>query len=185
MTDSTVDWGEAETGAEFTGEQTLPRTGTSRTSTTGARRGRRVSDKRLKDLQEKLSGEMFTAGTMIGLGVPVTGYYVCQESDNFTNAVVALAAKNTTWVAALENLAMLGPGIAVGRTVLGIGAALAADRYYRTNGESGLNPERRSAMFLGVTAAYYAVHPPEGMSQNGQSANGYRPPPYGGFSPVS
>lgn len=183
MTDSQVDWGEAETAAEFTGEQTMPKTGTSRTG--GTRRGRRVSDKRLTDLQQKLSSEMFQAGAMIGLGLPVTGYYVCQESDNFTNAVVQLAAKNSNWVAALENIAMVGPGIAVGRTVLGIGAAMATDRFYRTNGETGLHPDRRSAMFLGVTSAYYAVHPPEGMSNNGDSPNGYRPPPHGGFNPVS
>jgi hypothetical protein len=127
---------------------------------------------------------MFQAGALIGLGVPVTGYYVCQESDNFTSAVVTLAAKNSTWVAALENIAMLGPGIIVGRTVLGIGASLAADRYFRTQGASGLDPERRAAMFLGVSAAYYAVHPPEGAQPYGQGT-GFQPPPHGTFSPLS
>lgn len=186
MSESTVDWGEAAEKSEFTGNS-MPRAGTSRTSTSSGTRGRRVSDKRLQALQEKLSTEMFTAGSMIGLGVPVTGYYICQESDNFTNAIVTLAAKNSNWVAALENIAMLGPGIAVGRTVLGIGAAMAADRYYRSSGESGLDPTRRSAMFLGVTAAYYAVHPPEGYNGSGasQNGNGFAPPPYGSFNPLS
>lgn len=179
----TVDWDEAEAGAEFAGN-TMPRAGTSRT---GSRpRGRRVSDKRITELQAKLSGEMFQAGAMIGLGLPVTGYYVCQESDNFTQAIVQLASKNTAWIAALENVAMVGPGIAVGRTVLGIGAAMAADRFYRTNGETGLHPDKRAAMFLGVTTAYYAVHPPEGMrTDGGTTANGYRPPPHGSFNPLS
>lgn len=183
MSETEVDWGDAADNAEFTGN-TTPRT--SRTSTGGGQRGRRVSDKRLQALQEKLSGEMFTAGGMIGFGLPVTGYYIAQESDNFTTAVVQLASKNSHWVAALENIAMLGPGLAIGRTVMGIGAAMAADRYYRTRGETGLDPDRRAAMFLGVTTAYYAVHPPEGMNYSANAAsNGFQPPPHGNFNPLS
>jgi hypothetical protein len=180
-----VDWDTVDAESEFTGN-TMPRSPrTSRTGSTGAPRGRRVSDKRLSSLQEKLSSEMFQAGAMIGLGAPVTGYYIGQESDNFTNAIVQLAAKNSNWVAALENVAMLGPGIAVGRTVLGIGAAMAADRFYRTEGQSGLDPMKRSAMFLGVTGAYFAVHPPEGSQEYDAASSAYQPPPHSGFSPVS
>src|SRR5260370_18923201 len=161
MTESTAAqediWADASSQAEFTGN-TMPREPSR--SRTGGTRGRRVSDKRLGDLQQKLSNEMFQAGAMIGLGLPVTGYYVAQESDNFTTAIVALAAKNSNWVAALENIALVGPGITVGRTVLGIGAAMAADRFHRTDGETGLDPERRAAMFLGVTSAFYSGHPP-------------------------
>lgn len=139
----------------------LPRT--SRTSSsTGTRRARRPAEKRLNTLKANLSKQMFTAGSMIGLGLPVTGYYIGQESDNFCEAIVALAAKKADWMDALEHVADIGPGVAVGRTVLGIGAALGADRYYRTNGESGLSPDKRAAMFLGVTTAYYAVHPEDG-----------------------
>lgn len=182
MTD-TIDWGTAEDSAEFTGENTMPRgtpTGTSRARRTT---GRRVSDKRLEALQQKLSSEMFQAGAMIGLGIPVTGYYICQESDTFTHAVVALASKRTEWVAALENVAMLGPGIAVGRFALGLGAAAAADRYWKTSGESGLDPSKQIAMFLGVTSAYMAVHPPEG-STGARTHGNYSPPPTVEFSPV-
>lgn len=178
MTETTVDWDSASTQAEFTEP---PKT------TRAARGGRRVSDKRLTALQEKLSGEMFSAGAMIGLGLPVTGYYVCQESDNFTNAVVALASRNAHWVAALENIALIGPGLIIGRTVLGIGAAMAADRYHRKDGETGLDPDSRAALFLGVSSAYYAVHPPGGASANGSHPGGgnFQPPPYGAFNPVS
>lgn len=183
MTDTAVDWDSVDTTAEFTGENTVPRGGNTGTSRARRPGGRRVSDKRLTDLQTKLSSEMFQAGTMIGLGIPVTGYYICQESDTFTQAVVALAAKKTEWVAALENLAMLGPGIAVGRFALGLGAAAAADRYWRTSGESGLDPSKQIAMFLGVTSAYLAVHPPEGS--NASSRGGYNPPPTVEYVPVS
>jgi hypothetical protein len=178
VTESAVDWDDATTKAEFTND--TPRT------TRAARGGRRVSDKRLSALQEKLSGEMFSAGAMIGLGLPVTGYYVCQESDNFTNAIVTLASRNAHWVAALENIALIGPGLIIGRTVLGIGAAMAADRYYRKDGESGLDPNSRSALFLGVASAYWAVHPPGGGENNGSVPHGsFQPPPHGGFNPVS
>lgn len=179
MSETTVDWNEASTNAEFS---ETPRT------TRAARGGRRVSDKRLTALQEKLSGEMFSAGAMIGLGLPVTGYYVCQESDNFTSAVVTLASRNAHWVAALENIALIGPGLIVGRTVMGIGAAMAADRYHRKEGESGLDPDSRAALFLGVSSAYYAVHPPGGKGEsNGSYPSGgnFQPPPYGAFNPVS
>lgn len=184
MSDS-VDWDAASEGAEFSGNSFPSGGSTTRTRTGGAPRGRRVSDKRLDALQQKLSSEMFQAGTMMGLGLPVTGYYVCQESDTFTSAVVALAAKNSNWVAALENLALIGPGIAIGRTVVGIGAALAADRYHRTEGASGLDPDRRAAMFLGVTSAYYAVHPPEGFDASNTGGGRFAGPPHAGFSPVS
>jgi len=187
MTESpAVDWDAVDADSEFTGNH-MPR-GSSRTSSPGAGRprGRRVSDKRLTALQEKLSSEMFQAGAMIGLGLPVTGYYIGQESDNFTTAIVTLASRNSNWVAALENIALVGPGIVVGKTVLGLGAAMAADRYHRTEGESGLDPTKRSAMFLGVTSAYFAVHPPEGYEAYATAnSNGWTPPPHGTFTPVS
>lgn len=179
MSESAVDWDTASTQAEFS---ETPRT--TRAARSGG--GRRVSDKRLTALQEKLSTEMFSAGAMIGLGLPVTGYYICQESDNFTNAVVTLASRNSHWIQALENIALVGPGLIVGRTVLGIGAAMAADRYHRKDGETGLNPDSRAALFLGVSQAYYAVHPPGGGENNGSYQGGsFQPPPHGGFNPVS
>ena len=110
MTETAVDWDAVETESEATGN-TMPRQPrTSRTGATGGTRGRRVSDKRLSALQEKLSAEMFTAGGMIGFGLPVTGYYIAQESDNFTTAIVQLASKNSQWVAALENVASTHSG---------------------------------------------------------------------------
>lgn len=149
----------------------LPRVSSSRS---GGTRGRRPAQKKLDQLKAALSKQMFQAGAMIGLGMPVTGYYIGQESDNFCDAIVALAAKKADWIDALEHVADIGPGITVGRTVLGVGAALGADRYYRSNGESGLDPDKRAAMFLGVTSAYYAVHP---ENVDAAAQNGYNPPP--------
>lgn len=157
----------------------LPRTGTSRTGRT--RRGGRPATKRLGTLKENLSKQMFQAGAMIGLGLPVTGYYIAQESDNFCDAIVQLAGKKAEWIDALEQIANVGPGIYVGRTVLGIGCAMGVDRWHKSEGTSGINPDKRAAMFLGVTAAYQALYGEETSA----SASSFAPPPGGTFVPVA
>jgi hypothetical protein len=140
--------------------------------TTGTRR-RSASSKKLEILQKKLSSEMFQAGTMIGMGLHTTGYYICQESDTFTKAVIQLAAKRPEWVEALEHLADIQPGIVVGRTMIGIGAAFAVDR-------GRANPEKQFMRFLGVYSAWQAVN------SDGERVEGsaYQPPPAGAFVPV-
>lgn len=169
-----IDW-EAEIGEGKTEAAAGPLTGSRGTTrrAPGRPRGSR-SQKKLDALEQRLSSEMFQAGTLIGLGVPTTGYYICQESGNFTHAVVQLAAKRPEWIAALENIADIQPGIVIGRTVVGIGAALAVDR-------GRADPEKAIMRFLGVTAAYMAVHNEDGEGVNGS----YQPPPGGAFVPVA
>jgi hypothetical protein len=136
-------------------------------------RGRRPAAKRLDGLQKRLSSEMFQAGAMVGFGLPVTGYYICNESDAFTKAVVQLASSRKEWVEALEHIADIQPGIVVGRTVVGIGAAVAVDR-------QRIEPDRAFLKFLGVTAAWAAVKNPDLKTEPG---NAYEPPP-STFAPV-
>lgn len=174
------DWSDLEAKAEVRESNVLPRTGTSR-APTGTRRVSRRGTKRLEDLQKALSGQMFQAGGMIALGMPVTGTYICQEAERFPDAIIDLARKRTDWIDALEKVADVGPGITVGRTVLGIGAAMGADRYHRTNGESGFNPDKRACMLLGVTSAYYSVYKDEADA----TPSSFTPPPHGVFEPVN
>lgn len=145
---------------------------------TGRRRGpgrpRGPSKSKLDTLQKRLSSEMFQAGAMVGFGLPVTGMYVCQESDAFTKAVVQLASHRAEWIAALENLADIQPGIIVGRTVVGIGAAIAVDR-------ERIPPDRKFLQFLGVTAAYLKIQEHVPGPEDG---NAYQPPP-SQFVPVA
>lgn len=155
----------------------MPRTGTSRAGT----RTRRPAAKKLDTLKANLSKQMFQAGAMLGMGLPVTGYYIASESDNFCDAIVTLAAKKADWIEALEHIADIGPGVTVGRIALGIGCALGTDRYYRTEGQSGISPDKRAAMFLGVSAAYYEVH----KEENAPVADSFVPPPHGTFVPVA
>lgn len=177
-----TDWESLIPDEEVTPRETnvIHRQGTSRTGTTR----RRTSSKRMTTLQDALSKEMFQAGAMIGFGLPVTGYYIAQEADNFTEAIIKLASKKAEWIDALEHISDIGPGITVGRTVLGIGAALGTDRFYRTNGQSGLDPDKQACAFLGVMNAYYEVHSDEREGSNA-SENGYVPPPHGAFVPVT
>lgn len=174
------DWSDLDDKAEVRENNTMPRTGTARTAT-GARRGSRRGSKRLEDLQKSLSAQMFQAGGMIALGMPVTGTYICQEAERFPDAIIELARKRADWIDALENVAAVGPGITVGRTVLGIAAAMGTDRYHRTEGKSGFSPDKRACQFLGVTQAYYSVY-----KEEGEDASSYfTPPPHGAFVPVT
>lgn len=176
------DWSDLEAATpEVRESNVMPRTGTSRTPT-GARRASRRGSKRLEDLQRALSVQMFQAGGMIALGMPVTGTYICEESARFPDAIIELARSRSEWVDALEKVANVGPGITIGRTVLGIGAAMGADRYHRTGGQSGFNPEKRAAQFLGVTSAYYKVYKDE---LNASENPTFTPPPHGAFVPVT
>lgn len=162
--------------AESTEAAAGPLTGTRGTGNaprTGVRR-RRSSTKKLDALQAKLSSEMFQAGTLIGMGLNTTGYYICQESDGFTKAVVQLAARRPEWVDALEHLADVQPGIVIGRTMFGIGASLAVDR-------GRADPEKQFMKFLGVYSAWKAVHDNAPIPAEGSN---YTPPPAGAFVPV-
>jgi hypothetical protein len=174
------DWSDLEEKAEVRDTNVMPRQGTSRTPA-GARRASRRGSKRLEELQKTLSTQMFQAGGMIALGMPVTGTYVCQEAERFPDAIIELARKRSDWVDALEKIADIGPGITVGRTVLGIAAAMGTDRYHRTDGKSGFSPDKRACQFLGVTSAYYSVY----KEDSDASASVFTPPPHGAFVPVS
>lgn len=177
MTDTMTDFDFSDIDTEtVTPDAPGPLTGSRGTRGPGRPRGsgRRTAKSKLDILQKKLSGEMFQAGAMIGMGLNTTGYYICQESDTFTKAVVELAAKRPEWISALEHVADVQPGIVIGRTVFGIGASLAVDR-------GRVDPEKQILKFLGVYSAWKAVNFPAGETEEG---SGYTPPP-GTFTPLS
>lgn len=180
--DTDFDFSDVAEESEAAESNVLPRTSRTRTSTgTGRRGGGRPATKRLNTLKENLSAQMFQMGMMTGMALPVTGYYLAQESDQFCDAMIKLASKKTEWIEALEQVANIGPGIIIGRTVLGTACALGVDRWHKTEGESGIHPDKRAAMFLGVSAAYHAVYDRE----EDAAAQTYVPPPGGTFVPVA
>lgn len=185
MTAETIDIGDDFSDLDSSDDVTeKPRqTGTTRSSTKaaptgGARRGRPRKTQRLDDLQAKLSGQMYQAGFLVGLPLPVTGYYVCQQSDEFTKAVVELAASRPEWVAALENIAKLEPGLIIGRTAIGIGGAMAVDR-------RRVSPDSPFMRFLGVYNAWQKLEQKKdpGDRENAATSN-YQPPP-STYQPIS
>src|SRR5215469_7271376 len=173
LSDAGFDW--SELNSEKTEAVPGPLTGSrGTTSGTGQKRGRRSAKSKLEGLQKRLSGEMFQAGAMIGIGLHTTGYYICQESDTFTKAVVQLAANRPEWVEALEHLADIQPGIMIGRTLVGVGAAVAVDR-------GRANPEKQFMKFLGVYTAWRQVNESgEGLAEGSR----YTEPP-ATFAPVA
>lgn len=148
--------------------------GTRNTNPGAPQRRRRAAKTKLNELHKQLSQQMFMAGTMVGMALPVTGYYACQEADSFTRAVVDLAATRPEWVEALQYLANIQPGLLIARTAVGLGAALAVDR-------KRADPDKKLMQLLGVTAAYYAVQPKP--DQGIEEGSAYTPPP-GAFHPI-
>lgn len=137
---------------------------------------RKPTQKRLDSLTASLSSQMFTAGAMAGFALPVTGMYICQESQAFSQAVVKLASTRPEWIAALERLSMIEPGIIIGRTALGIGGALAVDRE-RTK------PDSHVMKVLGVYSAWLKLQEEYDGDSQGDGGGSYSPPPFT-FVPV-
>src|SRR5215469_7995689 len=92
-------------------EAEAPPLKTTRASTARKRATTSRVPKRVQLIRDGLAKQMFMAGTMIGMGMPVTGYYICAEADGFTDAVVKLAAKDARYLDALEKLNDIAPGI--------------------------------------------------------------------------
>jgi hypothetical protein len=173
LTDDTVT--EEPSGSKLTGTR---RSKSDAPAEPGTRRRRGPTQTRLKGLQQKLSSEMFQIGTLAGLPFPVTGYYVAQESDAFTRAIVDLASHRAEWIDALEHIADIQPGIVVGRTCIGIGAALAVDR-------GRAEPDSKFMQFVGVYSAWKAVEDKRVPGEdNGGTSSTFRAPPVR-FTPVS
>src|SRR5580658_9277716 len=100
MTAETIEGAGYDWGDILDEGETKSREGPLRGSRTpsGQSRRRRASKNKLDALQKQLSQQMFIAGSMVGLGLPVTGYYACQESDTFTKAIVDLASARPEWI---------------------------------------------------------------------------------------
>lgn len=106
---------------------------------------------RLKALQVDLSDNMKTAGAICGAVLPVTGYILVEDSDDFTNAIIRLARRHPRALLALEKAAEVGPGVVVGKELLKLGVALQVDG-------GKLQPDAIPSKYLGVERVYNEVH---------------------------
>lgn len=157
MTDFDDDFSDLGVSSVNVSEDTSIKRSRSDTPRQSGNSSRKPSQRKLNNLQQSLSAQMFQAGTMIGFGLPVTGFYLAQESDNFTGAIVQLASKNAAWLKALEQVSEVQPGITVGRVSLGLLMALSVDRRKEPL-DARSDRFQRIAAFMGVSAAYHSIY---------------------------
>lgn len=127
----------------------------------------------LRRVQEELADEMRLIGIMAGQFLPVTGVYVLDQADPFTQALVKMAAKNPKVLRVLYRTSQVAPLYQTLKTVGGIAKAIQVDT-------QGASPHDTVGEWLGVGRAYDSVYftsPPSNESPINNNGSG-RPPRY-------
>jgi hypothetical protein len=129
-------------------------------------------ESQLQRVQEELADDLRLLGTLAGPLLPTTGYYLIEEADPFTIALLKLCKNNTRMLRVLHRVASVAPVYEVAKTCAGIGYAIQVDT-------QGADPHNTVGKRLGVARAYDAVYPnPNGNDTNSSSNNGsYSGPP--------
>ena len=125
-------------------------------------------ESQLKRIQEELADDIRLLGTLAGPIFPVTGYYVFENADPFTIALLKLAKNNTRVLRVLHRAAQVAPIYTVAEVVAGTAYSVQVDQHK-------VDPHNTLARRLGVSRAYDAVYPEE--AQVNVTANGFSPPP--------
>lgn len=126
-------------------------------------------ESQLKRIQEELADDLRLLGTLAGPLFPVTGYYVVENADPFTVAVLKLAKNNTRLLRVLHRAASVAPIYTVAEVIAGTAYAVQVDQHK-------VDPHNNIARRLGVSHAYDAVYP--GEVQTNIASNGMTPPPH-------
>lgn len=131
----------------------------------------RGMDPALNRVAEELADDIRLFGTMAGVVYPVTGYYLLENADAFTTALVKLAAKNPRILRVLHRAAQVAPVYTVAQTLVGTAVAVQVDM-------NKMDAHSFAAERTGVDKAFDAVYPQgkDGQSFQGMS-NGFAPPP--------
>jgi hypothetical protein len=124
----------------------------------------------LRRIQGELADDLKLLATLVGPLFPVTGYYVFEQADPFTAAILKLAKNNTRVLRILHRAASVAPIYEVAQTVAGTAYAIQVDT-------KKADPHTTVARRLGVTRAYDTVYPEDtnNVSSNGNFAG---PPVY-------
>ena len=125
-------------------------------------------ESQLKRIQEELADDIKLLGMLAGPLFPVTGYYLVENADPFTIAVLKLAKNNQRVLRVLHRAAQVAPIYTVAEVVAGTAYSVQVDT-------KGADPHNTIARRLGVERAYTAVYPEE--AQNNVTTNGFAPPP--------
>jgi hypothetical protein len=121
-------------------------------------------DPALNRVAEELADDVKLFATMAGYVYPVTGYYLLENADAFTVALVKLAAKNPRILRVLHRAAQVAPVYTVAQTLVGTAVAVQVDM-------NKMEPHSFAAERTGVDKAYDAVYP-DGKDGQFQSMNG-------------
>lgn len=128
-------------------------------------RGQRATglDPALGRVAEEIADDIKLLGTFAGLMYPVTGYFLIENADPFTVALVKLAGKNPAFLKILHRTAQVAPIYEVLKGLAGVGVAVQVDL-------DKIEPHSFAAEHTGVGKAYDAVYP---NGKNEYSNNGF------------
>jgi hypothetical protein len=118
-------------------------------------------DPALNRIAEELADDVKLFGTMAGVVYPVTGYYLLENADAFTIALVKLAAKNPSILRILHRAAQVAPVYTVAQTLVGVAVSVQVDM-------NKMDAHSFAAERTGVDKAFDAVYP---QGKEGQSFN--------------
>lgn len=129
-------------------------------------------ESQLARIQQELADDMLLLGTMAGPLFPVTGYYICENADPFTTALLKLCKNNQRMLRVLHRAASVAPVYEVFKTTAGVAYAVQVDRHQA-------DPHNTIGERLGVGRSYDAVYNPDNQPDTAPlSSNGYNPPPH-------
>ena len=126
----------------------------------------------LRRVQESLSDDLKLFGTLCGPLLPVTGYYVIDNADAFTIALLKLCKNQQRLLRVLYRAGQVAPVYHVAKTVAGVAYSIQVDT-------KGADAHSMPGERLGVARAFDAVYPPvTNAPTNGASVRtDFRPPP--------
>lgn len=128
-------------------------------------------ESQLRRVQEELADDIRLLGTLAGPLLPVTGYYIFDNADPFTVALLKLAKNNQRVLRVLHRAAQVAPIYTVAQSVAGVAYSVQVDQHK-------VDPHTAISKRLGVERAYNAVYPDEVLTEEFASKVTTKPPRY-------
>jgi hypothetical protein len=122
-------------------------------------------ESQLKKIQGDLADDLALLGALAGPFWPVTGYYIVENADNFTTALLQLCKNNPRALKAAHRLGQVAPVYRCARFGAGVGVAVQVD-------QKKMDPYGSTSRNLGVDRAYDAVHNSNTNNDAGMYTNG-------------
>lgn len=109
-------------------------------------------ESQLQRVQDELADDIRLLGTLAGPLLPVTGYYVFENADPFTIAILKLAKNSPNVLRVLHRMAQVAPIYTVAQVVAGTAYSVQVDT-------RGMDPHNTIGERLGVARVYDTVYP--------------------------